>query len=329
MMERRAFVGGLAAAITGVGGARAGAAEPPPETPTIRLFKFPGLCLAPQYIAEQLLRDEGFTDVQYVPSTDPGRVAERLGAGDVDMTQWYVAPFIAEIDKGTGISILAGIHTGCQELVGGENIRTIRDLKGKTIATPIGSPTTSYVVAMLASVGLDHRRDVQFVERSFQESVQLLADGKVDALMTTPPVNQELRARTVGRVVVNTATDRHWPLYFCFGIMVHEAYVRKYAWATERAVRAMLKSDQVCAQEPERVAKFMVDRGYTKSYDYARQAMKEVPYGRWRQYNPEDTVRSYSLRLHEAGVVKGSPQKIIADGTDWRFLNELKKELKG
>jgi NitT/TauT family transport system substrate-binding protein len=57
--------------------------------------------------------------------------------------------------------------------------------------------------------------------------------------------------------------------------------------------------------------------------------MKEVPYGRWRQYNPEDTVRFYALRLHEAGIVKSSPQKIIADGTNWRFLNELKKELKG
>ena len=28
------------------------------------------------------------------------------------------------------------------------------------------------------------------------------------------------------------------------------------------------------------------------------------------------------------GLVKSSPQRIIADGTDWRFLNELKRELK-
>jgi hypothetical protein len=44
---------------------------------------------------------------------------------------------------------------------------------------------------------------------------------------------------------------------------------------------------------------------------------------------PEDTVRFYSLRLREVGLVKSSPQKLIAQGTDWRFLNELKKELKG
>jgi len=44
--------------------------------------------------------------------------------------------------------------------------------------------------------------------------------------------------------------------------------------------------------------------------------------------DPEDTIRFYALRLHEVGMVKSSPQKIIADGTDWRFLNELKRELK-
>jgi NitT/TauT family transport system substrate-binding protein len=59
------------------------------------------------------------------------------------------------------------------------------------------------------------------------------------------------------------------------------------------------------------------------------QAMKEVVYGKWREYDPQDTIRFYSLRLHEGGMIKSSPQKVLAQGTDWRFLNELKKELKG
>jgi NitT/TauT family transport system substrate-binding protein len=72
----------------------------------------------------------------------------------------------------------------------------------------------------------------------------------------------------------------------------------------------------------------MVERGFTDRYDYALQALSEVPYDRWREYDPEDTIRFYSLRLHEIGMIKASPQKIIADGTDWRFFNELKRELK-
>jgi NitT/TauT family transport system substrate-binding protein len=57
--------------------------------------------------------------------------------------------------------------------------------------------------------------------------------------------------------------------------------------------------------------------------------MKDVPYDKWRVYDPEDTLRFYALRLHEAGMIKSGPNKIIAQGVDWRFLNELKKELKG
>ena len=74
-------------------------------------------------------------------------------------------------------------------------------------------------------------------------------------------------------------------------------------------------------------ARTIVNRGFTTSYAYALQTMKDIPYGRWREYSPEDTVRFYALRLHEAGMIKSSPQKILL-GTDWRFLNELKKELK-
>jgi NitT/TauT family transport system substrate-binding protein len=77
------------------------------------------------------------------------------------------------------------------------------------------------------------------------------------------------------------------------------------------------------------VARFLVDKGYTTNYDYARETMQEVVYRQWREYNPEDTVRFYALRLQEAGMIKSTPQKVIAQGTDWRFFNELKRELKG
>jgi NitT/TauT family transport system substrate-binding protein len=75
-------------------------------------------------------------------------------------------------------------------------------------------------------------------------------------------------------------------------------------------------------------ARTLVDQGFTKRYDSALQVMKELPYRQWRDYDPEDTVRFFALRLHEAGMIKSTPQKLIAQGTDWRFVNELRKELK-
>ena len=56
--------------------------------------------------------------------------------------------------------------------------------------------------------------------------------------------------------------------------------------------------------------------------------MQEIPYNRWREYDAEDSIRFYALRMHQVGLMKSNPDKLIAKHTDWRFLNELKRELK-
>ena len=104
--------------------------------------------------------------------------------------------------------------------------------------------------------------------------------------------------------------------------------MRNHPIATKRVTRAVLKAADLCVAEPERMAQRLVEDGFTKSYDYAIQTLTEVPYGMWREYDPEDTLRFYALRLHEVELLKNSPNQILAEGTDWRFLNELKRELK-
>jgi NitT/TauT family transport system substrate-binding protein len=104
-------------------------------------------------------------------------------------------------------------------------------------------------------------------------------------------------------------------------------FVRKHPVAIKRAMRALLKAVDVCVTAPERAARIVADPGYPN--DYSLQAMREIPYAKWRNYDPEDAVRFYALRLRDAGMIKSSPNKILADGADWRFWNELKRELKG
>ena len=62
--------------------------------------------------------------------------------------------------------------------------------------------------------------------------------------------------------------------------------------------------------------------------EIALEVMKTLTYRIWRDTNPEDTLRFHALRLPEVGIVKTSPNKLIARSTDWRFLNELRRELK-
>ena len=185
------------------------------------------------------------------------------------------------------------------------------------------------VASMAVQVGLDPRKDIHFVEHPSREGMRLFTEGHVDAFIGFPPEPQELRARKIGHVVVNTGVDRPLSQYFCCMAAGNQAFVRTHPVATKRALRAILKAADICAREPERAAQFIVDKEYAKRYDDALQVMKDLPYGKWREYDPEDTVRFYALRLHEAGMIKSTPQKIIAQGTDWRFLTELKRELKG
>jgi len=305
------------------------AAEPPPETKKLTLWRGDSICQAPQYVAEALFASEGFTDLQYLKGGG-GAVAKAVASGEVQITQVFVGPLLMRIDAGDPVVLLGGGHVGCLELFGNDRVRTVRDLKGKTVVlSALESPPHVFLAIVMAHVGLDPRKDLTLVTRPPAEAVRLFEERKVDAYIASPPAAQELRAKKVGHVIVDSTTDRPWSQYFCCMVVGNREFVRKHPVATKRAMRALLKSADICALEPERAARTLVDKGFTTRYDYALQTMKELPYGKWREYDPEDTVRFYSLRLQEVGMIKSSPRKIIAQGTDWRFLRELKKELKG
>jgi NitT/TauT family transport system substrate-binding protein len=331
--SRRRFLGGMTlvgtAGLLGLCPGR-GAAEPPPETTRLRLVRGPGICVAPEYVAEELLRGEGFTEVQYVKKESILAKQTALASGEVDLTLWFGGPLLLQLEAGDPLVLLAGVHVGCYELFGTERVRAVRDLKGKTVAVDsLRTPDYVFLASMAAYVGLDPRQDIHWVAHPPAEAVQLLAEGKIDAFMAFPPAAQELRAKGIGHVVVNSSVDRPWSQYFCCMVVGHREFVRQHPVATKRALRAILKATDLCTLAPERAAQLLVDKGYVSRYDYALQTMKDVPYGEWREYDPEDTIRFFALRLHEAGMLKSSPQKLIAQGTDWRFFHELKKELKG
>jgi len=323
--RRRLLATLSSATAAGLFGGKVSAQEAPPEITTIRLAKTPTICLAPQYVAEELLRSEGFTDVQYVDM--PVDAYPAFAAGTVDVGMAFVAPFLIEIDAGRPLVVIGGAHVGCYELFGTERVQAIRDLRGKTVAVPrLGSSHHLFVAAMASHVGIDPSREINFVPYPVSDSMQLLADRKVDALMGFPPVPQELREKKIGHVIVNSGLDRPWSQYFCCIVAAHQDFLRKHPVATKRALRAILKATQFCAAEPERAARMVADKGFR--YDYSLQTIKEIQYARWRDYDAEDTVRFYALRLREVGMIKSTPTKIIAQGTDWRFFNELKRELK-
>jgi NitT/TauT family transport system substrate-binding protein len=223
---------------------------------------------------------------------------------------------------------LAGIHSGCYELFAHEPIRTISELRGKSIAIQdLNSDGYYYLAIMAAHVGLDPRGDFNWVTSPDGKPMELFAEGKADAFLAFPPEPQELKARDIGRVLISTIQDKPWSQYLCCMLFSSSEFVRDHPIATKRYLRSVLKATDYCADEPRRVAQRLVDAGFSR-YEYALQTLTDIQYREWRNYDPEDTMRFYALLLHEAGMIKSGPEKILAEGTDWRFLNELKRELK-
>jgi NitT/TauT family transport system substrate-binding protein len=346
LQSRRRFVVNAAVAgvagfgalgVAGLGGNRTLAAEPPPEVTTIRFEKDPVACVAPP-IADELLRAEGFTDIRYVELTEAhvrnaeaanvSSIDEMIVSGDVDFARDFVPSHIASMEAGRPITVIAGLHSACFEVLGRDDIRSIADLKGRTVGNANGSGDERLLKIMASLVGLDSAKDIRWVTSASQGPLDLFIEGKIDAFVAQPPVLQDVRARNIGHVIASSITDRPWSEYFCCMMATSTEFAQKYPIATRRALRAILKAADLCTSQPELMAQSLVKNGYTTRVDYARQALGEIRYDVWRDYDPDDSLRFYALRMYEAGLIKSDPQKLIADHTDWRFFDKIKRELK-
>ncbi|WP_095205189.1 ABC transporter substrate-binding protein [Mesorhizobium carmichaelinearum] len=333
IQTRRRFLAGaaMAGAAGIVGLPQPLHAEPPLETTTVRLPHWVGgsYCWAGAYIAGELMRADGFTDVRYVRGDKSVDQSEWIARGETDFSVNFSPKQIASIDAGVPIKVLTGLHSGCLELIANESIRSVTDLRGKRVGVDgLNNSRHVWLSLMSAYVGLDPVNDIQWVLTEDVKPTELFIQGKIDAFLGTPPQPQELRAKKIGHTILNNTVDRPWSQYFCCMISATTDYVTRYPVATKRVLRSILKAADLCVSAPEMAAQQMVDRDFVPSYDYALQTLKDIRYDRWRDFDPEDSMRFYALRMQETGMIKSSPQKVIADGTDWRFLNELKRELK-
>ncbi len=205
------------------------------ETTIVRVSKNFGICTPAVYVADDLLRAEGFTDIRYVTVESGAPTALALARGEVDFAANYSPPQIIAIDAGEPI-------------------------------------TTS----------------------SSPRPIEMFADGKIDAFLGFPPEPQELRARNIGRVIVNGATDRPWSQYFCCMLMGNLDYVRRNPVATKRFLRAIIKAADLCVTQPERVARRIVDAGLPRGTTMRSRRSRKSPTQNGGSTTPR--TRSGSIR---------------------------------
>ena len=310
---------------------------PPPEVTHLRFTPSNDICIAPMYVAGLYLGEEGFTEVEYVKDAthidDLGRL--------IDFNYDFASSIVLNANAGKKFKVLGGMHAACFELlVTRDDIATIADLRGKKIATDqqVDSGAPNFVSALLSYIGMPTDQALVFVKTG--ELAARLRSGEIDAALTVPPVGDLLRAANVRKVVLDSSTDKPFSQYYCCMLEASPQFVARNPVATKRVLRAVLRGADLCASDPERAARYLVDNGHTQwltdelvqlsgmdRYNLTLATVRHLPYNVWRRFDPEDSLRFYALRMRDAGAVKVTPDELIRRVTDWRFFNELKREM--
>jgi NitT/TauT family transport system substrate-binding protein len=251
--------------------------------------------------------------------------------GAIDLSSGFSAKTMYNLEhEPHPLKFLSGLHVGCYALIGSERTRSVRDLKGKTVwagAVKNDGPHL-FFSTIVSYVGLDPRKDVNYAWVDKDEAIRLFRDGKIDAFMSFPPGSHELMQKGIGRLLIDTNVDKPWSQYFCCMITGHSDFIKKNPVATKRAVRAILKANDIVARDPEMATRILIDKKVIKESEYTHTfpELKHIPYNKWRDYNPEDTIRFYALRMRDIGMMKSNPQQFMDQHTDWRFMKKLKKD---
>jgi NitT/TauT family transport system substrate-binding protein len=324
--------GGALAACAPTSGAGAGPAKelPPPETKSVRIVK-PVSCDPGMWLAKDYLVAEGFTDISFVPTGFTSRdwITNRLA--DVSLAHPEFA--VVTIDAGLPLVVLTGLHSGCLELWVGAGIADFRDLRGKRIAVrakDISDQFYAFFATLLGYVGIDPLKDVQFIEGGdYQGMVDVFTGGRADAFLaggSQGPLLKRLPQRP-GHVILESMTDKPWSQYFCCSLVANRDWARQNPVATKRVTRALLNATDAAAKDMPRAAHDAAASGIGDDESIVAETMAMCTYN-WRDVEPEETLRFFGLRLAQANLIKRTPDQLIALGTDFTYMRQLRTELK-
>jgi NitT/TauT family transport system substrate-binding protein len=327
-----ALAGGglLAACAQQPGGLGAPATLPPPETTTVRIVT-PVACEAGMMLADDYLREEGFTDIRYVNTSfiERGWLLNR----EADVSLAHPEFIVVSLDAGVPLVMLAGLHAGCFELWARPDIQSIGELRGKRIAvrrTDTSDQFYAWFATLLAYIGIDPLKDVQFIAGGDGPGMNsAFIEGRSDAVLTGSATGPRFKRlpKSPGHVILETMTDKPWSQYLCCTLVAQRDWARQNPIAAKRVTRALLRATDRAAKDPARAAHDAVAAGGDFADEsLVRETMAMCSYN-WRELDPEESMRFFALKLGDVKLITSTPQQLIDKGTDLTYMRQLRREL--
>jgi NitT/TauT family transport system substrate-binding protein len=323
-------------------GAASGASKelPPPETTTVRIVS-PFTCDAPLWMAKDFLREEGFTDVQYV--APPGGLRSWVTSRTAEFGAGHPEAVVTALDDGVPMVALASLHSGCQEVWAAPGIASFGNLRGKKIAIFHKNSEDqffNFFATTLAYVGIDPVKDVNFFEvgPDYEAMMKAFTDGRSDAFLAAADGAAVLRRgpRPGSTKILDQSTDKPWSLYVCCMLVAQRDWTRQNPVATKRVTRAIMRAADATVKDLPRAAhegatghfQTLLQHPTALSDEQVISETVAMPSFNWRDLDPEETLRFFALKLGGVKLIKSTPQQIIDKGSDVTYMRQLRTELK-
>jgi NitT/TauT family transport system substrate-binding protein len=238
------------------------------EDGVIKILYGAGLCGIPIHIAKQLqfFEAEGLkegVDYTYVTSSTSG--VEMLSTKQADVSFGLVAAMLAPLDNGLEAKTVLGVHTGCIQLLAGNDsgITSLEGLKGKRIGVE-NLATSPHIVAQraLASVGIGStgsNMEVEFVVFPKADLPVALKEGKVDAIAIGDPQASILVSDGDGVSIFNSATSELLKDEYCCSLWVRNEIIEKLPKKLAKVVTAIQKASVWIDQNKDLAAEIQLD----------------------------------------------------------------------
>ncbi len=187
-----------------------------------------------------------------------GDLMSAMASGDLDVGYVGISPVVSSISKGVPVKIVAGAQNEGSGLVSHDSkITSIKDLKGKTIATP-GEASIQNVLLKydLKKNGLS-ASDVSSPAMKVASMNDALKTGSIDAMLTYEPF-VSVSEQTNNQHVVERSGDivSNHP---CCVVVMTDKFLSEHASEAQKIVDIHKEATQKIIDNPEDIIQYLPD----------------------------------------------------------------------
>jgi len=220
----------------------------------------PTLDAAPLWVADKkgFFQREGL-DAEVVVAKSTAYSLQALAGGLIHAALADNHDILAHIDKGSDLAIVAAGCKSSHMIVGGKNIKSYEDLRGKSGASStLSTGTASLLRRLLRAHGLEQGKDYSWVELARGGSLlDAVASGKVAGAVVDVPDN--FRAQEMGFQVLGKLSDL-LPNYLRSSFAVRRKWAAQHRADLVRFVKALLQARKLIEDHPDLGAEFLAQQ---------------------------------------------------------------------